>query len=232
MIWVGYNDGSIYYTTNAPVGPSPSPTPTWSPGDPNDLLPGGRPDEDDVRFCTRITIGRAQPMDPPNVARTVYVTFGGFFPTPTETRGNVWRRESDGVTWTDIHNTLPSTPIYSLVISPSNPNFLYIGTEVGVFASANGGETWSPAFGGSSTDTLVYSLILSASSESDPDIIYAGTEVGVFGSKDQGATWSPGFGGPANTRVAELFWMPTMGSRKLVVATHGRGMFTLSPASP
>jgi photosystem II stability/assembly factor-like uncharacterized protein len=113
------------------------------------------------------------------------------------------------------------------VISPTNPDILYIGTEVGVFASSNGGQTWSPAFGGSSADTLIYSLVVSASAPSDPDIVYVGTEDGVFASKDGGATWSPGFGGPANTRVAELFWM----GPKLVVATHGRGMFTLSPPS-
>jgi hypothetical protein len=83
----------------------------------------------------------------------------------------------------------------------------------------------------SSADTLVYSLVVSASSLSTPDIIYAGTEDGVFASKDNGETWAPGFGGPANTRVAELFWMVTAGTRKLVVATHGRGMFILGPAN-
>jgi len=91
----------------------------------------------------------------------------------------VWKRGNNG-TWTDIHHNLPSAPIFSLVISPSNPDSLYLGTEVGVFAS-----------------------------------------------KDEGETWEIGFGGPANTRVAELFWMITPQTRKLVVATHGRGMFTL-----
>jgi photosystem II stability/assembly factor-like uncharacterized protein len=222
LIWVGYNDGSVSYTTDGT-----SATPSWSPGDPNNLLPGG---PNDQRFCTRITIGPGPNPSNPQiaVARTVYVTFGGFFPSTMDTRGNVWKRESDGVTWTDIHHNLPSTPIYSLVISPTNPDILYIGTEVGVFASSNGGQTWSPAFGGSSSDTLIYSLVVSASAPSDPDIVYVGTEDGVFASKDGGATWSPGFGGPANTRVAELFWM----GPKLVVATHGRGMFTLSPPSP
>jgi photosystem II stability/assembly factor-like uncharacterized protein len=147
----------------------------------------------------------------------------------TDTRGNVWKRDSNGA-WTDIHHNLPSAPVYSLVISPFNPAFLYVGTEVGVFASSDGGQNWSPAFAGSSADTLIYSLVASASSASGPDIIYAGTEEGVFASKDGGDTWAPGFGGPANTRVAELFWMVTPQTRKLVVATHGRGMFTLGPA--
>lgn len=53
----------------------------------------------------------------------------------------------NGLAWTDIHHNLPAAPIYSLVVSPSNPNLLYVGTEVGVFASSNGGMTWSPGLG-------------------------------------------------------------------------------------
>lgn len=225
LIWVGHNDGSIFYTTNGTAS-----SPTWNPGDPNNLLPGGQPPSDQ-RFCTRITIAPSPPAEYPQVGRTVYVTFGGFFPSMTDTRGNVWKTQDNGVTWTPIHRNLPSAPVYSLVVSPSNPDILYVGTEVGVFASSNGGQTWSPAFAGSSADTLVYSLVVSASAPSDPDIIYAGTEDGVFASKDGGETWSPGFGGPANTRVEELFWMVTPQARRLVIATHGRGMFTLGPAN-
>ena len=213
LIWVGDNNGSVFYTTNGTAS-----SPTWSQVD-GTVLPD--------RMCTRITIAHPFPGDPPDVARTVYATFGGFFPSTTDTRGNLWKRGNNGV-WTDIHHNLPSAPIFSLVISPSNPDFLYVGTEVGVFASSNGGQTWSPAFGGSSVDTLVYSLVVSASALPTPDIIYAGTDAGVFASKDDGETWAPGFGGPANTRAAELFWMVTPQTRKLVVATHGRGMFTLT----
>ena len=185
FIWVGYtSDGSVSFTT----GVETTATPSWSPGDPNHMLPR--------RICTRITIGQAPDTNHPQIAvdRTVYVTFGGFFPSSLDTRGNVWKTQNNGQTWEPIHHNLPSTPIFSLVISPANPNFLYIGTEVGVFASSDGGDHWSPAFAGSSADTLVYSLVVSASSPSTPDIIYAGTEDGVFASKDDGETWSPGFG--------------------------------------
>lgn len=223
IIWVGDNIGSVFYTTNGTAS-----SPTWNPGDPNNLLPGGQPFIDE-RICTRITIGQLPATNDPQIVaeRTIYATFGGFFPSLLDPRGNVWKRDING-NWTPIHNNLPSAPVFSLVISPSNPDFLYVGTEVGVFASSDGGRNWSPAFGGSSAGTLIYSLVSSASSLSSPDIIYAGTEEGVFASKDDGETWSPGFGGPANTRVAELFWMVTGQTRQLVVATHGRGMFTLA----
>lgn len=229
LIWVGYNRSSVFYTTTGTLGtsttpcPLSSPRPSWSPGDPSNTLPSNRP-------LTSITIGHPQ-SEPPEAFRTVYVTYGQFFPTTTDTRGNVWKRESNG-NWTDIHqhpngqHPLPRTPVYSLVISPSNPNFLYVGTEVGIFASADGGMNWSPAFGGSASD-LIFSLV-SSTSASEPDIVYVGTDAGVFATADEGATWVPGFGGPANTRVATLFWMINGPTRKLVVATHGRGMFTLT----
>jgi photosystem II stability/assembly factor-like uncharacterized protein len=72
FIWVGYtDDGSVSYTTDGTTA-----TPSWSPGDPNHVLPR--------RLCTRITIGQAPNTNTPQIAveRTVYVTFGGFFPTP------------------------------------------------------------------------------------------------------------------------------------------------------
>jgi photosystem II stability/assembly factor-like uncharacterized protein len=226
LIWVGYNRGSVSYTTNGTLGgmacPSSSPTPSWTTGDPNHRLPQNR-------RCTDIAIAYPVQGEPPESLRKVYVTFDSF-PLPMETSGNVWRRESDGVTWTDLaYNRLPRVPVYSLVISPANPDFLYVGTEVGVFASSDGGRHWSPAFGGSSADTLVYSLV-SSGAASEPDIIYVGTEDGVFASKDEGETWEIGFGGPANTPARELFWMINGANRQLVVATHGRGMFSLTAA--
>ena len=154
LIWVGHNDGSIYYTTNGTAT-----TPSWTPvnGLPHD---GGH-------MCTRITIA-------PDTL-TKYVTFGGF------NDDNVWKTQNNGGTWTKISNGLPTVPIYSLVVSQSNLNTLYIGTEVGVFATSDGGITWSPSSGG-----------------------------------------------PANVHVAELFWMGS----KLVAATHGRGLFTLTLPNP
>jgi photosystem II stability/assembly factor-like uncharacterized protein len=130
-IWVGYNDGSVFYTTNGTAT-----TPTWIPGDPHGLLP-----HDSAHFCTRITIGPPSQLDP-QVGFTKYVTFGGF------NGDNVWKTTDSGQTWTPIHHNLPIAPIRSLVISPSNPDRLYVGTEVGVFASVDGGMTWSPGVPG------------------------------------------------------------------------------------
>jgi hypothetical protein len=87
------------------------------------------------RFCTRLTI------DPQN-SNLVYATFGGF------NSGNVWKTSDYGTRWTNISHGLPDAPVFSLVVSPSNSSALYIGTAVGMFASADGGATWSPGNNG------------------------------------------------------------------------------------
>lgn len=178
IIWVGYNDGSVYYTTNGTSG-----SPAWfqaNLGTPN--LPG--------RYCTRLTI------DPHN-SSTVYATFGGF------SSGNVWRTTDNGTNWTDIAGGLPSAPVNSLVIKPSDSSSLYVGTEVGIFASADGGATWSAANDGPANvnvdelfwmgDTLVaathgrgcYSIVVPA------DSLFITPGTGFTASGTAGGPFSP-----------------------------------------
>jgi photosystem II stability/assembly factor-like uncharacterized protein len=116
-IWVGDNDGSLYKTSNGT-----SDSPAWS-----QVL--GLPS----RYVTRITIDK-------NDNQIVYVTFGGFSPD------NVWRTTDGGATWSDITGSgltgLPDLPVRSLVINPNNSDWIYIGTELGIFASEDSGATW------------------------------------------------------------------------------------------
>jgi ligand-binding sensor domain-containing protein len=116
IIWVGHNNGQVYYTQNGTAA-----LPEWSPA--SNGLPEGR-------YCTRITID-------PQHSNVVYATFGGFEP------GNVWKTTGFRAPWENISNRLPSAPVFSLVVSPSNSRALYVGTAVGIFASADGGTTWS-----------------------------------------------------------------------------------------
>jgi hypothetical protein len=122
VVWVGYANGNVYKTTNAT-----STSPTWTQMDlGTPFLPN--------RYVTRITV------DPRN-SNTVYATFGGFSPD------NVWRTTDGGSTWSDITGSgttgLPDSPVRTLVVNPNNSNWLYAGTEVGIFASEDGGSTWS-----------------------------------------------------------------------------------------
>ena len=121
IVWVGHTDGQVYRTTNGLAA-----SPIWQRMDhtgPSPLTP--------QRYCTNITI------DPKN-AQVVYVTFGGYV------SGNVWKTTDGGATWTDISGTLPQAPVRALAVHPRKTGFLYLGTEVGVFASDDGGSGWSP----------------------------------------------------------------------------------------
>ena len=63
---------------------------------------------------------------------------------------HVWRGSipaSGPATWTDISGTgagrLPDIPVNALAIEPSDPNTMYIATDVAVFRTTDGGTTWT-----------------------------------------------------------------------------------------
>ncbi|MDX2041846.1 MAG: BACON domain-containing carbohydrate-binding protein [Acidobacteriota bacterium] len=79
-------------------------------------------------------------FDPTNkdIAYATYSTFGGV---------HVWKTVNAGAGWTGLNGTgagtLPDVPVHSIVVDPTNTMRLYIGTDVGVFASTDGGTTWA-----------------------------------------------------------------------------------------
>jgi hypothetical protein len=135
-------------------------------------------------------------------------------------------------TWTRMDNNSPALPnryVTRLTVDPSNANIVY--ATFGSFSADNvwrtqdGGTTWTDATGSGATglpSVPVRSLVINASNTA---WIYIGTEIGVFTSEDRGATWTLPHDGPTNTSVDELFWMGT----DLYSATHGRGLFKVSP---
>jgi photosystem II stability/assembly factor-like uncharacterized protein len=79
----------------------------------------------------------------PGSTNTVIVVLAGFG------TGHVWRGAvpaSGTATWTDISGTapgrLPDIPVNSLVIEPAAPDTIYVGTDIGVFRTTNGGTGW------------------------------------------------------------------------------------------
>lgn len=128
VICVGHNNGDIFITFNGLNS-----SPTWT------RIDTGTPALPD-RFVTRLVI------DSTRSPSWIYATFGGF------NADNVYRSTDLGATWRDITGSgasgLPDVPVRSLVFHPTNPNILYVGTEIGVFTSDNGGTTWEIPQGG------------------------------------------------------------------------------------
>jgi hypothetical protein len=87
------------------------------------------------RRITRITVD-------PSDNNVVYITFGGF------SGDNIYKSTNGGVNWTDITGpfggptALPDVPVRDLEVHPTNSNWIYAGTEIGIFTSENGGATW------------------------------------------------------------------------------------------
>jgi hypothetical protein len=128
-ILVGYNDGQIWMTQNGAAS-----SPTWS------KISKGTPG----RFVTRLVIDSTKLPSP-----WFYATFGGF------ANDNVYVTKDLGATkWTDVSGVtdsptdLPAVPVRVLTINPASPNDLYVGTEVGIFASEDAGATWQLPQGG------------------------------------------------------------------------------------
>src|SRR5205823_10376013 len=74
--------------------------------------------------------------------RIAYAAFNGFNGATPGRPGHVFRT-LNGKNWTDVSGNLPDTPVNSIVLDPSYPNTLYVGTDVGAFVSYNGGTDWS-----------------------------------------------------------------------------------------
>jgi VCBS repeat-containing protein len=126
VIWVGYNNSRIDMTTDGGA--------TWTRVDTNfgASYPGTR--------AGSIAIDK-------NDSNTVYVGFWGYG------SNRIWRTQDGGATWTSITNNLPQTPVYAVAINPLNSAWLYVGTEIGIFASVDGGATWNvPAGTGKNGD--------------------------------------------------------------------------------
>ncbi len=89
-------------------------------------------------------------IDPRN-ARHVYVSQTGWG------GDKIWESFDAGGTWTGIGHDLPQAPIRAIAMDPRHPDTLYIGTEIGVFISTNGGERWE-RFGKGLPNTPVFSI--------------------------------------------------------------------------
>lgn len=82
------------------------------------------------------------PYDP----TTVYATYAGFG------GAHVWKSTDNGTTWNAIDGSgagaLPDIPVHAIVVDPTRVGRLFIGTDLGVLVSTDGGASWMQEFTG------------------------------------------------------------------------------------
>src|SRR5690348_3498508 len=139
-IYVGTDQGFMWVSNNAT-----SVTPTFTEID-NASTPG--------RIVTQVVAS-------PSAPNTAFAAFSGFsgFTIPntstTDTLGHLFETTNAGQSWTDISchvancgtpgaGDLPNTPVNDVVVDPDDVtnNTIYVATDVGVFATSNGGTAW------------------------------------------------------------------------------------------
>ncbi len=93
-------------------------------------------------------------VDPTNDA-VAYVAFSGFG------TGHVFRTKNYGGAWEDISGELPDVPANAIAVDPLFPNNIYVGNDLGVFASVDDGLTWQSYQEGFTDAVMVFDLKIS-----------------------------------------------------------------------
>lgn len=125
---VGLRNGRVFATTTGANPMAEVTSPFFPPQQPGSIT--SRP------------IGRA--VIDPNNKFTAYVTFGGYGVPAGQ---HVWKTTDLNAavpTWTAAGNGIPDVPVNALVVDPMDSNNLFAGTDIGVYASFDGGTSWAP----------------------------------------------------------------------------------------
>jgi hypothetical protein len=119
-IWVGYTDGRVSRTTTDLT--------SWT--DVN----GNGPTPLPSRSINDIAIN-------PTNSNEVFVAIGGYV------NDSVWYTNDNGASWQQRtgsgDNILPPAHVNTLSIHPLNTNWIYVGTDLGIYASEDKGLTWN-----------------------------------------------------------------------------------------
>lgn len=127
LLWVGTDDGRVWRTDEGGV--------TWTERT-NQLTAAGAPRD---RWVSRVAPSRHDP-------RRAYVAKNGF--RRDDFTPYLYRTDDDGATWRPITGrgdaALPPAPIWDVVEDPQVDGLLFVATEVGVWTSLDGGDSWWP----------------------------------------------------------------------------------------
>jgi len=88
---------------------------------------------------------------------TVYLTLNGR--RDDDFADYVYKSTDLGQTWVDISGNIPGGPINVIREDPQKENILYVGSELGVYVSVDGGKVWQ-VLGSSLPNCFVWDLIV------------------------------------------------------------------------
>ena len=88
---------------------------------------------------------------------TVYMTQNG--KRDDDFDAYVWKSTDYGQTWKDISANIPLGPVNVIREDPVKKNILYVGTDIGVYVTKDGGKTWN-VLGGNLPSSYVQDLII------------------------------------------------------------------------
>ena len=129
LIWAGTDDGNVQVTRDGGG--------TWR--NVRDNIPG---------IPTRTWVGRVEPSH--HAEGTAYVAFDNH--RLDDMQPYVFKTTDYGETFVDISGDLPDGhSVYVVLEDPVNPNLLFVGTEFGVFATVDGGGSWTELSAGMPT---------------------------------------------------------------------------------
>lgn len=141
----------------------------------------------------------------------------------------IWRT-TDGATWTNITNNLPSSNanIEYITIHRDNPDIIWVAlsgySNPGVYQTTDGGNTWSNISQGL-PPIPAYCVVQDKQHQGD-DYLYLGTELGVYFKKGD-ENWVSYADGLPNVKIGEIeiYYAPNPGESRLRAATFGRGLW-------
>jgi len=138
--------------------------------------------------------------------------------------GGVWKTSDYGLTWNPIFDDQPTGSVGALVVAPSNPDVIYVGSGEGlrrpdlsvgdgIYKSTDGGSTWQHL--GLRDAQQIGSILVDPR---DPNRVLVAAlghpygpnpERGVFRSSDGGTTWTKVLYKDDNTGAIDLAFDPT-----------------------
>lgn len=128
----------------------------------------------------------------PTNADIAYVGTAGFSPS-----SGVYKTTDGGSSWTFMKGAsdetkLPDVPVGAIAIWEKNPDVVFVGTDIGVYVSDDGGLNWRPAGEG------LPNVVIDDLRITDEDVVYAATHgrgmwmtTAVLSTKDEAARRRP-----------------------------------------